>query len=73
MKQMTFSPEGFQLMGSCFCRDSVFICLLLPENVIICDKSLSKCKKRATSLNDLRFYYILRFITFCVVQAERKM
>ena len=25
---MMFSPEGFQLMGSCFCRDSAFICLL---------------------------------------------
>ena len=59
-------------MGSCFCRDSVPICLLLPENIIICDKCLSTCGKRA-QLNDLRLYYILRFITFCVVQAERKM
>ena len=59
-------------MESLFCRDSVFICLLLPENVIICDKCLLKCGKRA-NLNDLRFYYILRFITFCVVQAKRKM
>ena len=46
-------------MGSKFCRDSVSICLLLSENMIICDKCLSKCGKRA-KLNDLRF------ITFCV-------
>ena len=59
-------------MGSCFCRDLVFICLLLPENMIICDKSLSKCGKRA-KFNDLRLYYILRFITFWVVQGKRKM
>ena len=59
-------------MGSCFCRDWVFISLLLPENMIICDKSLSKFGKRA-KLNDLRFYYILHLITFFVVQAERKM
>ena len=59
-------------MGSCFCRDSVFICLMLPENMIICDKCLSKCGKQA-KLNDLRFYYILCFITFCVVQGKRKM
>ena len=73
MKKMTFCPEGYQLMGSWFCRDSVFVCLLLPENIIICDdKCLSKCGKRA-QLNDLSFYYILHFITFCVVQAERKM
>ena len=52
-------------MGSCICRDSVFICLLLPENMIICDKCLSKIGKRA-KLNDLRFNYIFRFITFCV-------
>ena len=58
-------------MGSLFC-DSVFICLLLPENVIICDKCLLKCGKWANSI-DLRFYYILLFITFCVVQAEHKM
>ena len=69
---MMFCPQGFHLMGSRFFSDSVFICLLLPENVIICDKSLSKCGKRA-NLNDLRFYYILRFITFCAVQAKRKM
>ena len=59
-------------MGSCFCRGSVFICLLLPENMIICDKCLLKYWKWA-NLDDLRFYYILRFITFCVVQAERKI
>ena len=59
-------------MVSWFFRDSVFSCLLLPENVFICDKYLSKYGKRA-KLNDLRFYYILRFITFCVVQAERIM
>ena len=47
-------------MGSWFCRDSVFVCLLLPENMIICDKCLSKCGKRA-KLNDLSFYYILHF------------
>ena len=69
---MMFCPEGFQLMGSSFCRDSVSICLLLPENMIFCDKCLLKCGKRA-NLNDLRFNYVLRFITFCVVQAERKM
>ena len=44
---MTFCSEGYQLMGICFCRDSVFICLLLPENMIICDKCLSKCWKGA--------------------------
>ena len=74
-------------MGSWFCRDSVFICLLLPENMIICDKCMSKCGKRV-KLNDLRFYYILRFflhfalyrvnakcnvITFCVVTALLKI
>ena len=59
-------------MGSWFCRDSVFISLLLPENMIICDKCMLKCGKRA-KLNDLRFYYILRFFTFCVVQGKRKM
>ena len=48
-------------MGSCFCHDSVYICLLLPENMIICDKCMSKCGKRA-KLNDLRLYYILRFL-----------
>ena len=47
-------------MGTCFGRDSVFICLLLPENMIICDKCLLNCWKRA-KLNDLRFYYLLRF------------
>ena len=57
---MFSSPEGFQLMGSVFCRHLVFICLLLPKNVIVCDECLSKCEKRA-KLNDLRFYYILRF------------
>ena len=51
---------------------SVFICLLLPENMIICDKCLSKCGKQA-KLNELRFYYIFIFITFCVVQGKRKM
>ena len=45
-------------MGSWFCRGSVFICLLLPENMIISYKCLSKYGKRAI-LNDLRFYYIL--------------
>ena len=69
---MMFCLESFQLMGSCFCRDSIFICLLLPENMSICDKYLSKCGTQA-KLNDLNFYYILRFFTFCVVQAERKM
>ena len=58
-------------MGSWFCRGAVFICLLLPENVIICDKCLSKCGKRAI-LNDLRFYYILRFITICVYRLNAK-
>ena len=72
MKKMMSCPEGYQPMGSCFCRDSVFICLLLPENMVICDKCLSKCEKRA-KLNDLRFYYILHFITFSVVQGKRKM
>ena len=47
-------------MGSYFCHGSVFIGLLLPENMIICDKCMSKCGKRA-KLNDLRLYYILRF------------
>ena len=28
MKKMMFFPEGYQLMWSIFCRDSVFICLL---------------------------------------------
>ena len=60
MKIMMFCPEGYQLMGSCFCHGSVFICLLLPENMIICDKCMSKCGIRA-KLNDLRLYYILRF------------
>ena len=46
-------------MWSCFCHGSIFICLLLPENMIICDKCLSKCGKRA-KLNDLRLYNILR-------------
>ena len=56
-----FYPEGNQFMGSCCCRESVFICLLLPaENVIIYDKCLSKCEQWE-KLNDLRFYYILRF------------
>ena len=41
-------------MESCFCHGSVFIFLLLPENMIICDKCLSKCGKPA-KLNDLRF------------------
>ena len=59
-------------MGRCFCRGSVFVCLLLPENMIICDKCLLICGKLA-KLNDLRFNYILRFITFCVVQGKRKM
>ena len=59
-------------MGSCFCHGSVFICLLLPENMIICDKCLSKCGKRA-KLNDLRFYIFCVVITFCVVQGKRKM
>ena len=67
-----FCLEGFQLMGKCFCCDSVFICLLLPGNMITCDKYLWKCGTRA-KMNDFRFYYILRFITFCVVQAKRKM
>ena len=58
-------------MGSWLCRGSVFICLLLPENVIICDKCLSRCGKRAI-LNDLRFYYILRFITICVYRLNAK-
>ena len=47
---------------------SIFVCCYLK----ICDKCMSKCGKRA-KLNDLRFYYILRFITFCVVQGKRKM
>ena len=66
-------------MGSWFCHGSVFICLLLPENVIICDKCLSKCGKRTklkcgkrAILNDLRFYYILRFITICVYRLNAK-
>ena len=65
-------PRRFSTLEEFFCCDSVFICLLLPENVIICDKCLLKCGKRA-NLKDLRFYYILSFITFCIVQAERKM
>ena len=48
-------------MGSCFCRSSVFICLLLPENMIICDKCLSKCGKRA-KLYDLMFEYRFAFL-----------
>ena len=60
-------------MGKCFGRDSVFICLLLPENMFICDKYLWKCRETRAKMNDFRFYYILRFITFCVVQAKRKM
>ena len=59
-------------MGSWFCRDSVFICLLLPENSIICDKCMSKCGKRA-KLNDLRFYYILRvFLHFALYRVNAK-
>ena len=46
-EKMMLCPEGYQLMGSCFCHGSVFICLLLPENMIICDKCLSKCGKPA--------------------------
>ena len=39
MKKAMISPEGLQLMGTVvFPRDSVYICLLLPESVIICDK-----------------------------------
>ena len=53
MKKMMFCTEGYQPMGSCICRDSVFICLLLPENMIICDKCLSKIGKQA-KLNDLK-------------------
>ena len=62
---MIFSSEGCRLKGSYVFRDSVFICLLLPENVIICDKRSSKCGKWAI-FNDLKillnfaFYYILR-------------
>ena len=68
-------------MGSWFCHDSVFICLLLPENMIICDKCMSKCGKRA-KLNDLRFYLHFALfrvnakctvITFSVVTALLKI
>ena len=58
-------------MGSCLCHSPVFICLLLTENMITVT-NMSKCGKRA-KLNDLRFYYILHFLTFCVVQGKRKM
>ena len=57
-------------MGSWFCRDSVFICLLLPENMIFCDKCLSKCWERA-KLNDLRFYYILR--RYYILRGEKAL
>ena len=59
-------------MRSWFLRDSVFICLLLRENVIICDKCLSKCGK-VVKINDLNFFTFCIFITFCVVQGKRKM
>ena len=74
MKKKNVQFRRFSTYGELFfsSRDSVFICILLPENVIICDKCLSKFGKRA-NLNDLRFHYILRFIAFCVVQAKRKM
>ena len=72
MKKNDVLPRRLSTYGELFCHGSVFICLLLPENMIICDKCMSKCGKRA-KLNDLRFYYILRFITFCVVQGKRKM
>ena len=53
-------PRRFSTYGELFfSRDSVFNCLLLPENVIICNKCLSKCGKWE-KLNNLRFYYILR-------------
>ena len=58
-------------MGSWFLRDSVLICLLLRENVIICDKCLSKCGK-VVKFNDLKKTFCV-FITFCVVQGKRKM
>ena len=48
-------PRRFSTYGEFFFRDSVFICLLLPENVISCEKCLSKCGKRA------KFGYIINF------------
>ena len=48
-----FSPEVFNLWGVALFRDSVFIFLLLPENVFIYDKYQSKYGKRA-KLNDLK-------------------
>ena len=69
-------------MGSLFWRDSVFICLLFPENMIICDKCPSKYGKQA-KLNDfaslLQFAFLSHFvlyrvnakcnifITFCII------
>ena len=57
---MLFSLEGYLLIWSWFSRDPTFVCLLLPENVIICDKRPSKCGTWA-KFNDLKYYYILRF------------
>ena len=71
MTKMMFCPDGFQLMGSWFCLDSVSICLLLLENMIICDKYLSKCGKRA-KLNDLRFYYIVFLLHFALYRLKAK-
>ena len=34
-EKMMFCPEAYQLMGSWFCCGSVFVCLLLPENMFI--------------------------------------
>ena len=53
-------PRSINLLEVVFPHDWDFICLVLPENMIICDKRPSKCGKWAT-LNDLRFDYILRF------------
>ena len=61
---MMFCPEGYQLIGSWFCRDSVFICQLLPENMIICDQgqiiSLTGLLARV-SLKQLKieFYWLM--------------
>ena len=62
------SPDGFQLIRSCFCRDLVFICLLLPENVIIFDKCLSKCGKRATM--NLRFVSHVVFLLHLIINKN---
>ena len=56
-------------MGRCFCHGSVFICLLLPESMIICDKCLLKCaetgKIEAFKIL-LHFAFLLHFALYRV-------